>query len=58
MIVISYLLQLLQCPVLGNQVVDIFYSSITEVTVHDASVSEREKYNTYIQKSGYDVMHE
>ena len=39
MVVISYLLQFYQCPVFGHQVVDIFYSSITQGTVRDASVS-------------------
>ena len=53
MIVVSYLLQLCQCPVLGHQVVDIFYSSITQGTVRDASVSNGR--NTILTSQNQDM---
>ena len=53
MVVVSYLLQFYQCPVLGHQVVDIFYSSITQGTVLYASVSKRR--NTILTSKNQDM---
>ena len=54
MIVISYLLQLRQSPVLGHQVAYIFYSSITQGTVLYASVSKMR--NTILTSKNQDMM--